>query len=237
MTFAPAPRREDTPTRGPLDFVWSQNLKSSEDMLIPHWGFKSPAVMFQQGQVFAAIVPRVDLLTADDLRSAPVALDLDVTSASHAWFSYGVIPNTPSGHSYFRRTVAAEGAEAIHGPVTYEYWIVASDQPASLGYRRITRLLWDKFGGPGLKATIDLQRNVLRPELFLFDDWRKEAWVRYANEKYWESDCGGARCGALTSNREPTGRFNQPPKEDAWFNSWFQNLRTAYGAGTSTPSA
>jgi len=62
----------------------------------------------------------------------------------------------------------------------------------------------------------------------LFDDWRAEAWKRYANEKYYEFDCGDKRCGGLTSNREIALR-NKEPKADAWFNAWFQNLRTAYG--------
>jgi hypothetical protein len=76
---------------------------------------------------------------------------------------------------------------------------------------------------------MDIQRNVRRPELLLFEDWRQEAWTRYANEKYWQFDCGGAICGALTSNRNPWGKWDDSPKGDAWFNSWFQNLRTAYG--------
>ena len=93
----------------------------------------------------------------------------------------------------------------------------------------MVRLLWGRFGRASLKATPDLQRNVRKPELFLFDEWRKEAWGRYASEKYWETDCGGVPCGALTSNRNIKGEWNKPPKEDAWFNHWFNNTRTAYG--------
>jgi hypothetical protein len=118
--------------------------------------------------------------------------------------------------------------EAASGTIEYNYWIVATAEPEKMGYRRVTELLWQKFGGPGLRQAVDLQRNVRRPELLLFDDWRKEAWSRYANEKYFEFECGDKRCGALTSNREIALR-NKEPKQDAWFNSWFQNLRTAYG--------
>jgi hypothetical protein len=228
MFFAPLRRRTDTPLQGPLDFVWSQNIKASFDDLVPHWAFKAPAVILQQAGVFAAIVPRVDLLTAKSLQTAPPALDLDVTSNDHTWFSYGIIPTKPSGHSYFRRD-SHSALNLSAGPVEYEYWILASAQPEKLGYRRVAQLLWERFGGPELKHSMDLQRNTRRPELFLFDDWRKEAWTRYANEKYWEFDCDGERCGALTSNRNPWGKWNDAPKEDAWFNSWFQNLRTAYG--------
>src|SRR5262245_30843004 len=228
ICFAPALRQANTPTQGPLDFVWSQNIKASKDNLVPHWAFKSPAVIFQQARVLAAIVPRVDLLTANSIRKAPPALDLQVTSQQHAWFSYGITPSKPTGHSYFRRDDDSV-LDISAGPIQYEYWILASGQPERLGYRRVSRFLWEMFGSPELKRSMDLQRNVRRPELFLFEGWRKEAWTRYANEKYWEFDCGNARCGAVTSNRNPWGKWSDAPKEDAWFNSWFQNLRTAYG--------
>lgn len=228
IVFAPVPHRTDTPLQGPLDFVWSQGIKASQDDLVPHWAFKAPAVIFQQARVFAAIVPQVNLLTANSLRKAPPALDLDVTSQDHAWFSYGIVPVQPTGHSYFRRD-SDSTLDASSGSIEYAYWLLASSQPERQGYRRVSQFLWQAFGSPTLKQSMDLQRNVRRPELFLFDDWRHEAWTRYANEKYWEFDCKEVRCGALTSNRNPWGKWDEAPKEDAWFNSWFQNLRTAYG--------
>ena len=228
MSFAPKRHKFDTPYQGPLDFVWSQDIKASQDDLVAHWAFKSPAVIFQQARVFAAIVPRIDLLTADGLRKAPPALDLDVTSGERAWFSYGVVPSQPTGHSYFLRESDAT-LDTSAGPIEYEYWILASAEPDRMGYRKVSQFLWKEFGSPALKQSMDLQRNVRRPELLVFDDWRAEAWTRYANEKYWETDCGGTRCGGLTSNRNPWGIWNEEPRQDAWFNSWFQNLRTAYG--------
>ena len=181
MLFAPARHKFDTPFQGPLDFVWSQDIKASQDDLVAHWAFKSPSVIFQQARVFAAIVPRVDLLTADGLRRAPPALDLDVTSGEHAWFSYGVVRSTPTGHSYFLRDNDS-ALDTSTGPIEYDYWILASAQPEFLGYRKVSQFLWERFGSPALKQSMDLQRNVRRPELLLFDDWRTEAWTRYANE-------------------------------------------------------
>ncbi len=229
LTFAPEPRQSNTPLSGPLDSVWSQNIKAVQDDVIAHWAFKSPAVMFQQHEIFAAIVPRIDLLTGDSLRDTPTALDLDVTSGDRAWFSYGAVSSKPTGHSYFARDdkTALQNAK---GAVEYSYWIVTGAHPNQLGYQRITRLLWDKFGSSNLKSSIDLQRNVVRPELFLFDQWRHEAWTQYAQEKFWDTECGpGIRCGAISSNRNPWGRWDEAPKRDAWFNSWFQTLRSAYG--------
>ncbi len=229
LTFAPVARATDTPTQGPLDFVWSQNIKAAPENVIAHWQFKSPAVMLQQGDVFAALVPRIDLLTADTLRNAPTALDLSVPSGGSSWFSYGAVANKPSGHSYFLR-VNDVPLNNSNSAIEYSYWIVTSPQSPRLGYQRVTHLLWEKFGSPNLKNTIDLQRNVNRPDLFLFDEWRHEAWGRYVEEKFWDRPCGaGLRCGGISSNRNLVGHWSDEPKQDAWFNSWFQTLRSAYG--------
>jgi len=70
MSFAPSPRPTDTPLQGPLDFFWSQDIKASQDDLVPHWAFKAPTIIFQQARISAAIVPRVNLLTASGLHNA-----------------------------------------------------------------------------------------------------------------------------------------------------------------------
>jgi hypothetical protein len=219
--FAPGRRTSDTPSSGPVDFVWSQNLKNEADGLIPMWGFKSPAVMLQQGSVFTALMP-----TLSD-RPEPLALDLDVTSSALPWISYGAIPSQPYGHSYFRRS-STGSPKILAGTIEYQYSIVASSQPAKLGYRRVVRLLWSSIGREELLRSNNLQQDVTRPELVTFDDWSKDTWVRYANDVYRGFDCGPQRCGTLVSNRNPVGDWDKQAP-DAWFNAWFQTLRTAYG--------
>jgi len=220
--FAPGRRKQDTPGSAPVDFVWSQNIKNEADDLIPMWAFKSPAVMLQQGNVFAALMPKLS-----NRRSEPLALDLDVTSESLPWLSYGAIPTQPYGHSYFRRSLN-DIPKVLAGNIEYQYSILASFQPPKLGYRRAVRLLWTDTGREELLRSNDLQQNVTRPELASFDEWRKDTWLRYANEVYRGFDCGRRRCGTLVSNRNPWGEWNKPAP-DAWFNAWFQTLRTAYG--------
>ncbi|MBS1841572.1 MAG: hypothetical protein JSS69_01100 [Acidobacteria bacterium] len=222
--FVPGRRASDTQTSGPVDFVWSQNLKNESDGLIPQWGFKSPVVMLQQGAVLAALMPALATHSEPHL-----ALDLDVTSEAKPWMSYGAVASEPYGHSYFRRS----SNSAISTPgktIDYAYTIVASPQPLKLGYRRIVRRLWQTMGHEALLMSKDLQKNVRQPELETFDEWRREAWIRYADEVYRQVDCpaGGGNCGTLLSNRNYLGYWDKP-EEDAWFNSWFQSLRTAYG--------
>jgi hypothetical protein len=207
---------------GPLDFIWSQNIKSEAGDLIPTNSFKSPAVMMQQGRLFAAILPR---LTCRHVQIR--ALDLDVTSDQFPWMAYGAIPSEPHDHSYFRRNLT-ERLTPIANSVEYDYSIVLSEQPPKRGYQRVVRLLWSRLGHPSFLASEDEQQNVVRHELGSFATWRKDAWHDYADRVYIGFPCGDRQCGTLTSNRNYEGIWDRPAS-DAWFNAWFQTLRSAYG--------
>ncbi len=223
-TFVPERRADAGPLSGPLDFIWAPKVKARPECLVPHWDFKSPAVMFQQGELFAALVPELSGLTAEGLKAFPPALDLDVMRESRPWISCGVVSSAPEGHSHFARS-AKPLAVCKGEPFSYAYRIVVSREPPRLGYRRIVRMLWESFGRATFQETLDLQRNVLKPELWLFDDWRKEAWHRYANEIWKETTWEGHSVGTLASRRR-NGRGQLV--DDIWFNAWFQTLRTAY---------
>ena len=220
--FMPEKHRVSDDHQGPLDFVWSQNLKREADDLIPTNGFKSPTVMLQQGTSFAAIMPTLSQRHVDTR-----ALDLDVTTEPRPWIGFGAIPSQPHDHSYFRRDVGIALA-APGNIVHYEYDLVLSTQPARLGYRRVVRLLWQQMGHPALLASAGEQQNPLRPELASFDSWRQDAWHTYADRVYTSFPCGQRTCGTLASNRNPNGDWGKA-QPDAWFNAWFQTLRTAYG--------
>ena len=186
----PARHATEDEHAGPLDFVWSQNIKREADDLIPTNCFKSPVVMMQQGSVFAALMPRVN-----DRHVETRALDLDVTSGERPWMAYGAIPSQPHDHSYFRRAEATDLTPIAH-TVEYRYSIVLSAQPPKLGYRRVVRLLWEQLGHPTLLASADEQQNALRPEL---DSVRRlhgerNAWLHcYADRVYARFPCGQIR--------------------------------------------
>jgi hypothetical protein len=181
--------------QGPLDFAWSQNIKSEPDDLIPTYTFKSPAVMLQQGAIFVALMPDLSSRLVE-----PLALDLDVTSEKRPWISFGQIPAQPHGHSYFRR--APDGhPKVLADTVQYSYSILASQQSARFGYRRVVRRLWARFGHDALLNSPELQQNVIRHELRSLASWRNEAWNIDANRIYIPFDCDGQRCGTLLPKR------------------------------------
>ncbi len=219
--FVPARHASVDEHTGPLEFVWSQNIKKEADDLIPAAGFKSPAVMLQQGAVFVALLPLVS-----DRHVATRALDVDVTSGARAWIANGAISSQPHGHSYFRRSV--DKLSPIDHVIEYRYSIVLSPQPQKLGYRRVVRRLWQQIGRPELLRSGDEQQNALRPELSSFSSWRTEAWHTYADKVYASVDCGVTKCGTLMSLRNIQGDWAKT-EPDAWFNAWFESLRTAYG--------
>ena len=229
-SFLPPRRASDDPA-GPLDFIWSQNIKNEADGVIPTGAFKSPAVMLQQGRAFAALLPKLS-----DRQGEPLALDLDVTSDALPWLAYGEIPSQGYGHNYFRRaplggTPSAQLAvqpKIVAHTVQYAYEIVVSTAAERQGYRRVVHRLWQTRGRPALLNSPDLQRNVIRPDLSSFETWRADAWDDYAPHVYHAFNCDGRTCGTLSSNRNPYGDWTHRTP-DAWFNAWFETLRTAYG--------
>ena len=220
--FVPARHAVVDEHTGPLDFVWSQNIKSEADDLVASNSFKSPVLMMQQGSVFAALLPRLN-----DRHVEVRALDLDVTSGPRPWMSFGAIPSEPHGHSYFRRAANTK-LTPIANTVEYQYAILLSAQTPKLGYRRAVRLLWQRVGHPELLRSAGEQQNAVRAELRSFDSWRAEAWQTDTKRIYKSFACGERQCGTLESNRNPNGDWEHTTS-DAWFNAWFETLRTAYG--------
>jgi hypothetical protein len=233
--FLPEKKAVDTPYQGPLDFVWSQCIKRQPENLCAHWTLKSPVVMFQQGPVFAAIAANLNEVTSASLEAAPLALDLDVTSGAQPWFAYGVIPNQPAlntsrkeGHSLFLR---AETPMALQPglKLSYVYTLLVSEEPERLGYRRAVRFLWEQAGREALLRTLDLQQCTVAKELFLFQDWRKDTWERYAVKDYQAIAYGDGSCGLVTSRRFAELGSRTRPEWDGWYQFWIQSLHTAYG--------
>jgi hypothetical protein len=221
--FVPARHPKVDNYTGPLDFVWSQNIKSQASDLLPTNSFKSPAIILQQGTIFAALLPRLNERHAE-LR----AMDLDITSGPRPWISFGQIPSEPHDHSYFRRAPQTN-LETTAGNIAYQYSLLLSTQPPRLGYRRVVRRLWQQTGHPEFQHSATEQQSVIHPEIRSFDSWRTEAWHTTADDLYRSFPCGTTTCGSLQNKRSIDGDWGNNRTPDAWFNAWFESLRSAYG--------
>lgn len=235
LFFAPKTRENVDGILGPLDFIWSQQIKREEKHYIPHWCFKSPIVMFQQGSIFAAIVPELSNADKMSLKEKPLGMDLGVPENANAWFSCGIISGGldkhsevhEEGHSYYPRDSRPISCER-KGCVTFSYHLLLSEEPFRQGYRRGVSYLWSTIGHGELMGSIDNQRNPLEPSMIDFEEWAELTWYDTCDRDYTAFVYNGRPCGLLTSRRTMDTILDASEK-DGWYQIWAQSLRTAYG--------
>lgn len=235
LYFGPETRKNVDGVSGPLDFIWSQQIKREECNYIPHWCFKSPIIMFQQGKIFAAIIPDLSKMDHSTLAENPLGLDLGVPENSKAWFSCGIISGGldkcsevhAEGHSYYPRSEEPILCER-KGCVTFSYDLLLSEEPFRQGYRRGVKYLWDSIGHKQLMQSVDNQRNPLDVSMIDFEDWADLAWYETCDRDYTAFDYNGRHCGLLTSRRT-MDTIPDASEKDGWYQIWAQSLRTAYG--------
>jgi len=238
--FMRAVRSDEGIESGPLDFVWSQHIKRFETSFIPHYCFKCPTVMMQQGEFFAAIVAGLEQADASYVEKTPLGFDLNVRDEAHPWMSVGaiaslpVLPNMPCepGHSVFvrgaydaYRTINLKKGESIY----YRYTLCVSLAPRREGYRSIQRYLWKRYGCAGLLQSRDIQKCDRYPGVELFEDWRREIWDGEAAGRYFSYARGGVAVGSIAAGRQGDKDSRTGTKQDAWFSCWLQELWIGWG--------
>jgi hypothetical protein len=224
----------------PVDLAWSQSIKRQPYDFIPHWQYKSPAVMLQSAKDFAAIIPNVKVISSTILKEQPTFMDLENDGSSRARFSYGIAPSVLTAHSTYSRDI-----KPIMWPnnksFELKYYIVASAQEKvtkltdpitgqlsliPYGFQTVTDLLWTHFGSEKLYNSPDAQTNFKTKELNLFESWRKDTWERFAQELYLEFPCNTSsndftplnkKCSSIREKRTvwATGHGTE---DDMWLN-------------------
>ncbi|MFT3985138.1 MAG: hypothetical protein QM697_14620 [Lachnospiraceae bacterium] len=235
------PKREtDTAQEGPLDFVWSQRIKSVPMDIISHYNFRTPIVMMQQNEIFAGIIAGLEGILEADLERLPLGMDLNVTENIHPWFSYGGVgirglkPDQPceAGHTHIIRgsdssfvQIHLEAGESC----TYCYTLMVRQAPYKLGYREAVRYLWNRYKAYREETCEDLYENVRFPEIFTLRQWEEEIWDRRTAEDFYTYEKNGKTVGAVTGRRQGEWFSRTNYKHDAWFACWLQELVTGYG--------
>ena len=235
------PKREsDTELVGPLDFVWSQRIKTFRTDVVSHYNFRTPAVMMQQKEIFAGIIAGLEGITEKDLAAMPLGMDLDVTENEHPWLSYGGIgirgvdPDQPceAGHTHIVRGSDKSFIQihlAAGESCMYCYSIMVSDEKPKLGYRRAVRYIWERYSAYRDKTSRGLAENIRFPGIFTLKEWEKEVWDKRAVEAYYTYEKNGRTVGAITGKRQGEWFSRTDYKHDAWFACWLQELVTGYG--------
>lgn len=235
------PKREtDTPSEGPLDFVWSQRIKTFMTDIVSHYNFRTPIVMMQQKEVFAGIIAGLEDVTEDDLCRMPLGMDLNVTENEHPWISYGGIgirgvePDQPceAGHTHIVRGSDISFVQ-IHlekgDSYTYCYSAMVSQEKEKLGYQSAVSYIWDRYKEYREESFEDLYENVRFPGIYSLRDWENEIWDKQAIRDYYTYEKENKTVGAVTGKRQGEWFSRTDYKHDAWFACWLQELVTGYG--------
>lgn len=208
---------------GKPDFVFTPQLRPAADEVIADHTFRAPALMFQQGRRFAALVP--DLPTIDGRkRLSRSGADLRVADGPLPAMSFGFLPWQKKNHVYYSHTdtttaAIARGTKAGYG---YFIYVTATGEPGA-EFQKIVRFHWDRFG----------RDNFLQPtgpQSEPFASYKEKAWKQFVPLVALDAEVGGTRVTLLRQERLAwSNKLHAQANNDNWFNVWFNSLRTAYG--------
>jgi len=236
------------------DYLWLPNLKGKRSHLAGQHAYRSPCLIIQKEGALAAIMPALDLITAD--MPLPAALDFKEPGELRC----GLVAQRAVGHLFYEREVRRVIPMTPGQSVRFGFRIVGGDDlPHRLGLRQVVRALWQQYG--------DRQKESIAPQTLTFDDLARYAYDNFfERQKIWRGfELDGRPVGgtAVRINRGNLAREGTPPPApysrrvsrqylfsralrprakvhfllDAlrdrssahFFSAWFNNLRTAYG--------
>ncbi|MEX2191182.1 MAG: hypothetical protein WEB33_10835 [Bacteroidota bacterium] len=206
---------------GPLDFVYTPQLRPGPDEVIADHTFRAPALMMQKGSLFAAMVP--DLPTIDGKnRASRTGADVQVTGLL-PMMSFGLLPWEKKNHVYYSHSEVSLAA-IPKGTVEYGYFLnVSATAPARNGYRDIVRFHWEQFGRSNFLDPIG-------PQSFPFAAYVRKAWHEFIPLIALDATYEGKQVTLLRQERLAwSNKLHKAANNDNWFNVWFNSLRSAYG--------
>jgi hypothetical protein len=163
------------------EFIHTPTLKIDDgrsgpgrDQVIGDHAFAAPAVILQEGGLFAALVPDLQMINQDRIVSAdarrnqkvarnpfsvpieddkytmPTALDLNVVSGltPKPVLSYGVMDFIVAHHMRYQRVNDGSMIRKLDSKrVRYGFDLfVAAEEPANRGYQKVVRHQWQRYG-------------------------------------------------------------------------------------------
>ena len=208
-TFIFAPGKPDT--------TWSPGLRSRPEQVVGDHFFRSPAVLTQRGSLSAALMPDLDVLSAN--RPIPTIIDLNCNSkiCSQPLLGYGFCDYRLAGHVAYNHDASMTHAVPSNLTLGFQLRLDAEAKPFA-GYEPVADLMWEKYGHGYL--------DKILPQAVPFEDYAKFCYPAAFTEKetggWFEKTIDGQICGGL-----PSGWG----LGDGWvsWQAWFCQIRSAWG--------
>ena len=207
---------------GPLDFVFTPQLRPDPDDIIGDHTFRAPALMMQRGALFAALIPDITTIDGKE-RVSRSGADVQVQESKTPMMSFGLLPWQKKDHVYYSHTDSLR-AEIQSGKVEYGFYVnVSARAPPRRGFQEVARFHWREFGHPAF----------LRPEgpqSEPFSTYIRKAWHEFVPLVSLDVQYRGKAVTLLRQERLAwSNKLHKAANNDNWFNVWFNSLRTAYG--------
>jgi hypothetical protein len=198
-------------------FHWLPNLTSSPGQIVSQHVFRSPCIIHTLKNKSIILIPDLKLLTKN--RAAPYYLSLQYTNNSidmhYGISAYHVVP-----HQYYEKS---NMSFLFAGKLQMGFYLLIPKTTSPLAVLRLTNsFLWRQVATKYTSSVL--------PQTVSFARYAKVGYDM-ALEHFWV-DAGKGKGGITLSThydsatKEYRGRFF---KNDLWYQSWFNNLRTAYG--------
>jgi hypothetical protein len=206
----------------PLDFLWVPNLRPKENYVIGDHVFRSPAIITQKSSVLAALVPDPEILAENRKMKTVFDFVLKPANACGPTFGYGFKEYKPVPHVFYQHD-SSMVKELSDETLRYGYYLLidAEAHPQD-GFRQVVRFLWGKYASDYLK--------FVEPQVLSFNEYAKRGYeCAFKQYDIWrEGEFGGRKFGGTVWQT-----WDGDPKEgrasDIKNQTWFNNLRSAYG--------
>ncbi len=200
----------------PPDEVFSPVLTPEPHDVIGRHVLRSPALTAQSGDRAAALI--YDTGTLGKLQSLPGCMAL-LRDDGVPTFRVGLRAHHVRGHVYYAAHPAPDGPD-LPGelpptrPLHFTYHLfAAADAPPGASLDAANRKLWTDAGKRSAAAA--------HPMPATFPELARQIYPRALDQLWDETTLDGRRVGAL--------RIHRAYRNDVWFCTWFNQLRSAYG--------
>ncbi|HEX7573162.1 MAG TPA: hypothetical protein VF514_08700 [Bacteroidota bacterium] len=222
-TYAFAPDGRDSREYGPVDFVFTPQLRPAPDEVIADHVFRSPAFILQEGGFAAAVVP--DLRTIDG-KERPIRSggDLQVAADRRPFMSFGLMNWQRKKDHVFYAHADTMLSRLGPGILTYAFFLYVNvSAPPRGAFRDIVRFQWSEYGHPNFLGAVS-------PQSMPFAAYIHKAWYEFLPTVALDTAYRGIPVTLLRQGRLAWSNHLHPGADnDCWFNVWFNALRTAYG--------
>lgn len=197
-------------------FHWLPNIKMGTDQVAGQHVFRSPCIIHVLQKKSIALIPDVKLLAANQV--APYYLDLQYRGNS-ILLHYGISSTSVAKHVYYQKSNIPFRLGKL---IQLGFYLLVNENTDPLVMLKATNdFLWKNIASPYTRSML--------PQTVSFEQYADTGY-KMAFDHFWvdvNDTMGGITLSTFRrKDNTPRGRFFE---NDLWYQSWFNNMRTAYG--------